>query len=167
MKVLPCPRQHRCVPASMGLARQAGLVMRKQLSLLSMYQTSLRFLNKRVRFINKGAKWSSACSLSAPSTALILQGLGDRIGLWSIPPACLPERVCMWWERGRDQLEAVLWLNYNNFSKQHVRASQHILTLQGETGDTDSSEVWEILAVITKMKFDYVANTTAVQLHLK
>lgn len=54
-----------------------------------------------------------------------------------------------------------------NFSKQHVRASQHTLTLQGETEDTDSSEVWEILAVITKMKFDYVANTTAVQLHLK
>lgn len=36
-----------------------------------------------------------------------------------------------------------------------------------EKQDTDSGEVWEILAVITKMKFDYIANTTAVQLHLK
>lgn len=38
-------------------------------------------LNKHMAgvLINKGAKWSSVCSLSASSTALPLQGLGDRI----------------------------------------------------------------------------------------
>jgi len=39
--------------------------------------------------------------------------------------------------------------------------------LQGEIGDTDSSKVCEILGIITKLKFDCVANTTAVQFHLK
>lgn len=82
------------------------------------------------RCINKGTKWSSVCSTSAPSTALTLQRLGDRIALQSIPPACWPERVCMWWEK--DQLEAVLQLNYKSFSKQRIRASQHTNTLQGK-----------------------------------
>lgn len=42
-----------------------------------------------------------------------------------------------------------------------------MFALQGEIGDMDSNEVGEILGIITKLKFDYVANITAVQFHLK
>lgn len=157
MKVLPYPRQHRHVPASIGLARQAAANHEKATS--SFIQVSNQSGTQTSgRCINKGARRSSVCTL--PSRSWVT-------GLHYSPSHQHADQKGCACDRREEEISCRQSCNritriFQSNTLGHHSTHSHCR----ERGDTDSSKVWETLGVIT-MRFDYIANTTAVQLHLK
>lgn len=146
-----------CLPALVWQGRLL-LIMRKQLPLLSKYQTSLGLKQTSGRCINKGARRSSVCTL--PSRSWVT-------GLHYSPSHQHADQKGCACDRREEEISCRQSCNgitriFQSNTLGHHSTHSHCR----ERGDTDSSKVWETLGVIT-MRFDYIANTTAVQLHLK
>lgn len=104
--------------------------------------------------------------MSASSTALPLQAAAKYAFIKAHPMCCLPERVCAHNTRGEEQQEVILQTELKQLSRPRDWSLQHTFAWWGEI-EVDSSTVWKILGIIIKLKFNYVANITALQFHLK